>query len=169
MLLPLVAMRFTDEVKWDGADFAFFGALLLGVGCTYELLARKSGSATYRAAVGVALAGAFLLVWANAAVGIIGSEDNDANLMFGGVLAVGIIGAIIARFQPAGMARDLCAMALAQVVVALIALIGGAGAGEPIRPNDLLLPTGFFATLWLASALLFRRAAREQKPTNAAA
>ncbi|MFY0577729.1 hypothetical protein ACN28S_28510 [Cystobacter fuscus] len=169
MLLPLVAMQFTDEVKWDGADFAFFGALLLGVGGTYELLARKSGSAAYRAAVGVALAGAFLLVWANAAVGIIGSEDNDANLMFGGVLAIGIIGAIIARFQPAGMARDLCAMALAQVVVALIALIGGAGAGEPIRPNDLLLPTGFFATLWLASALLFRRAAREQKPTNAAA
>ncbi|OJH34924.1 hypothetical protein [Cystobacter ferrugineus] len=168
MLLPLVAMQFTDEVKWDGADFAFFGALLLGVGGTYELLARKTSSATYRAAVGVALAGAFLLVWMNAAVGIIGSEDNAANLMFGGVLAVGVIGAIIARFRPAGMARDLFATALAQVVVALIALLGGAGAGAPSWPIDLLLLTGFFATLWLASAMLFRRAAREQKPTNAA-
>ncbi|ATB38715.1 hypothetical protein CYFUS_004150 [Cystobacter fuscus] len=168
LLLPLVAMQFTDEVKWDGADFAFFGALLLGVGGTYELLARKTGSAAYRAAVGIALAGMFLLVWMNAAVGIIGSEDNDANLMFGGVLAVGVIGAIIARFQPAGMARDLFAMALAQVVVALIALIGGAGAGAPSWPIDLLLLTGFFATLWLASAMLFRRAAREQTPTNAA-
>jgi ABC-type Na+ efflux pump permease subunit len=169
MLLPLVAMQFTDEVKWDGADFAFLGALLLGVGGSYELLASKNGSTAYRAAVGVALAGAFLLVWINAAVGIIGSENNDANLMFGGVLAVGVIGAILARFQPAGMARDLFATALAQVVVALIALISGAGAGAPKWPIDLLVLTGFFAALWLASAMLFRRAAREQTPANAAA
>jgi hypothetical protein len=169
MLLPLVAMQFTDEVKWDGADFAFLGVLLLGVGGTYELLARKSGSTAYRAAVGIALVSAFLLIWINAAVGIIGSENNDANLMFGGVLAVGVIGAVIARFQPAGMARDLFATALAQVVVALIALIGGAGAGAPKWPFDLLVLTGFFAALWLTSALLFRRAAREQRLTNAAA
>jgi hypothetical protein len=52
----------------------------------------------YRAAVGVAIAAAFILVWMNLAVGIIGSEDNPANLMYGGVLAIGIIGAVIARF-----------------------------------------------------------------------
>ncbi len=50
----------------------------------------------YRFAVGVALAAAFLLVWMNLAVGLIGSEDNPANLMYFGVLAVGFIGAIIA-------------------------------------------------------------------------
>jgi hypothetical protein len=33
----------------------------------------------------------------NLAVGIIGSEDNLANLMSGGVLAVAIIGAIIIK------------------------------------------------------------------------
>src|ERR687893_1231919 len=73
MLLPLFAMQVTDEVVWDLFDFAFFGALLAGAGFTYELLARKTGSTAYRAAVGVALAGAFILVWMNAAVGIIGS------------------------------------------------------------------------------------------------
>ena len=92
LLLPLVAMQFTDEVVWDVADFAVFGALLVGVGVTYELAARKTGNTAYRAAFGVALAAVFLLVWVNLAVGIIGSEDNDANLMYYGVLAVGSLG-----------------------------------------------------------------------------
>src|SRR5687767_8759422 len=56
LLLPLVAMQFTDEVNWDVADFAFAGALLIGVGVAYELAVRKTGDTEYRAAVGVALA-----------------------------------------------------------------------------------------------------------------
>jgi hypothetical protein len=158
LLLPLVAMQFTDEVVWDVADFAVFGALLVGVGITYELAARKTGNTVYRSAVGVALAAAFMLVWVNGAVGIIGSEDNDANLMYAGVLAVGIIGALIARFQPKGMARALFATALAQVLVAMIALSAGLGSTGPIWPWDILILTGFFAALWVGSALLFRNA-----------
>jgi len=72
LLVPLVAMQFTDEVGWDVADFAVFGALLFGTGLTYELVARKMGRIRYRAAIGVALGAAFLLVWVNGAVGIIG-------------------------------------------------------------------------------------------------
>ncbi len=159
LLLPLVAMQFTDQVVWDVADFAFFGALLVGVGVTYELAARMTGDTAYRAAVGVALAAAFILVWVNGAVGIIGSEDNDANLMYGGVLAVGVIGAIIARFQPRGMARALFATALAQALVAVIALI--AGLGSPWSgPLEIVALNGFFVALWVGSAWLFREAAR---------
>ncbi len=134
LLLPLVAMQFTDEVVWDVVDFAVFGALLVGAGITCELAARKTGNTVYRSDVGVALAAAFILVWVNGAVGVVGSEDNDANLMYAGVLAVGIIGALIARFQPKGMARALFATALAQVVVAMIALI--AGLGSTVRCFD---------------------------------
>jgi hypothetical protein len=114
LLLPLFAMQVTDEVDWDVADFAFAGTLIVGTGVTYEVAARITGNTAYRAAVGVALAAAFILIWMNLAVGIIGSEANPANLMYGGVLAVGIIGAIIARFQPHGMARALVATTLAQ-------------------------------------------------------
>ncbi len=160
LLLPLVAMQVTDQVVWDVADFAVFGALLVGAGVTCELAATMTGNTAYRAAVGVALAAAFLLVWVNGAVGIIGSEDNDANLMYFGVLAVGIIGAIIARFQPRGMARTLLATALAQALVAAIALIAGLGSTGWIWPRDILILTGFFAALWLISAWLFRKAAR---------
>jgi hypothetical protein len=158
LLLPLLAMRFTDEVDWDLADFAIFGAMLAGACGTYELAARMTGNNAYRAAVGVALAAAFILIWMNLAVGIIGNEDNPANLMYGGVLAVGIIGAVIARFRPHGMARALVATALAQASVAVIALIAGSG-------NTLIL-TGVFVALWLTSARLFRKAAREQTPAG---
>ncbi len=35
LLLPLFAMQITDEVKWDAADFAIFGAMLAaGFGAT---------------------------------------------------------------------------------------------------------------------------------------
>ena len=34
---------------------------------------------------------AFLLIWINLAVGIIGSEDNPANLMYGAVLLLGLV------------------------------------------------------------------------------
>ena len=156
-------MQFTSEVNWTLSDFVFAGVLLFGTGLTYELVARKAGGIAYRAAVGVALAAAFLLVWINGAVGIIGNEDNPANLMYGGVLAVGIIGAMIARFQPQGMARALFATALAQMLVPVIALIVW-------RPSlddapgivGVFMLNAFFVMLFVVSALFFRRAARER-------
>jgi hypothetical protein len=167
MLLPLLAMQVTDEVDWDVADFAIFGAMLVGAGGTYELAARMTGNTAYRAAVGVAIAAAFILVWMNLAVGIIGTEDNPANLMYGGVLAVGVAGAIIARLQADGMARTLVATALAQALVAVIAVI--AGMGYPASPAlEILGVNALFAALWLMSAWLFRKAAHDQAPAGAA-
>jgi hypothetical protein len=161
LLLPLVAMQFTDEVDWDETDFAVFGAMLFGVCGTYELAARMTRNTAYRAAVGVAVVAAFILIWINLAVGIIGSEDNPANLMYGGVLAVGILGALIVRFQPHGMARALAATALAQALVGVIALIAGLGSTGASWPGAIVFLTGFFAALWLVSAWLFRKAARD--------
>jgi hypothetical protein len=163
VLLPLAAMVFTDEVNWAPSDFAVLGAMLFCACGAWELAARMTSKSAYQAAVGVALATAFILVWINLAVGIIGSEDNPANLMYGGVLAVALIGALIARFQPLGMARALAATALAQASVAVIALLAGLGSTGPS-----LFLAGFFAALWLLSAWLFRKAAREQAPAGAA-
>jgi hypothetical protein len=160
LLLPLVAMQFTAEVQWDGTDFVVFGAMLFAACGSYELATRATRNRSYRTAVGVALATAFVLVWMNLAVGIIGSEDNPANLMYGAVLAVGLIGAAIARFRPQGMARALVATAIAQGLVAVIALVAGLG--------YTLLLTGAFMALWLTSARLFRKAAREQAANGVA-
>ncbi len=157
LLLPGVAMQFTDEVAWSAGDFAAFAAMLAVAGAAFELAARRTRDKAYRAAVGIALAAAFLLVWANEAVGLIGSEDNPANLMFYGVLGVGIGGAVVARFRPRAMARVMVVTALAPVLVAAIALVAGWG-----RPPPLAI--GFFVVLWLVSAWLFRRSGATSGP-----
>jgi predicted lysophospholipase L1 biosynthesis ABC-type transport system permease subunit len=113
----------------------------------------------YRSATGVALAAALFLVWLSLGVGIIGRDGDPANIMYFGVLAVGIIGAIVARFRPLGMARALFATALAQALVTVIAL--AARLGLPWSgPAEILLLNGFFIALFVGSAALFRRAAR---------
>ena len=155
LLVPLLTAP-----AWTLADFVFAGALIFGTGLTFVLVT-KAGNSAYRFAFGVALAAAFILVWLTGAVDIIGSEDNNANVMYFGVLAVGIIGAIIARFRPHGMARALFATALAQALVAVIALI--IGLGSPWSPPGVLgtlILNGFFVGLFVGSAWLFREAAR---------
>ena len=158
LLIPLVAMQFTEEVNWDLFDFAFMGALLFGTGLTYELVARKGGTIAYRAAVGIACTAAFLLVWVNGAVGIIGNEGNPANLMYFGVLAIGIIGAIVARFRPQGMTRALFATALAQALVPVIALITQVASWGAAGVFGVFVLNACFVMLFVVSALLFRRA-----------
>jgi len=122
----------------------------------------KTHITAYRSAVGVALAAALFLLWLMGAVGVIGVEGDRADLMYFGVLAVGIIGAIIARFQPEGMARALFATALAQASVAVIALIAGKHQAPISSVAEILGLNGIFVALFIGSAWLFRHAAREQ-------
>ena len=123
-----------------------------------------TGRHARQSAVGLALATAFILVWLIGAVGVIGAEGDLFDLMYFGVLAVGIIGAIIARVQPHGMARALFATALAQ---ALVAVIAGKDQSSVSSVSEILILNGFFVALFVGSALLFRYAAREQLPTAA--
>jgi hypothetical protein len=170
LLVPFLAMQFhwqvadpgspdLEEVNWTLSDFVFAGTILFGAAFTYELIARKGGTTAYRAAVGIACAAGLLLVWVNAAVGVIGNEDNPANLMYFAVLAVGLIGAYFARFEPRGMSRALFATAVAQALVPLIALTWvpendfSPGVAKVFGLNAV------FVALWVVSALLFRHAA----------
>ncbi len=127
----------------------------------------KTGNTAYKAAVGLAIATPLLLVWVIGAVGVLGVDGDPADLMYIGVLAVGIIGAIIARLQPRGMARALCATALAQALVAVIALILGMHQAPYSSVIEILGLNGFFVALFLGSAWLFRNAARERAPVGA--
>jgi hypothetical protein len=128
-------------------------------------------STDYRTAVGAAFASLLILFWRIGAVGIMGTGDeHPADLMYIVVPVVGIIGAIIARFQPHGMARAMFAMALAQMLVPAIVVVAELNL-VPISMSELisftLIVNGPFAALFIGSGLLFGRAARKQRPVTA--
>jgi predicted Na+-dependent transporter len=73
LLVPLVAMQFTTEVAWGLLDFAVAGALLVGTGTLYVILANRLSQKRQRLVIGLVLAVALILVWMELAVGIFGS------------------------------------------------------------------------------------------------
>lgn len=156
LLIPLIAMQFTDEVVWTLSDFIIAGTFLFGTGLTYKLITRKSGNVTYRVAIGFALFTGLFLLWVNGAVGIIGSENNTINLLYFFVIAVGIIGAIIARFQPYGLGNTMFAMAFTQALIAVIAIFGGYHHYPESSIIEIITVNGFFIMLFIISALIFR-------------
>ena len=160
LLIPLIAMQFTEEVNWDITDFVIMGAVLCGIGLVYELVARRSEKTAYRVAFGFGLLGAFLLFWVNGAVGIIGSENQPANLLYGAVFAAGLVGSVISRFKAGGMAITLFVVTGIQLLVPVIALIIWPPPATSWAPSVLgvFVMNAFFALLFLASALLFRQA-----------
>lgn len=68
---PFVASRFTTEVNWDLADYLIFGAMLAVAGLAGELLARLTRRPAWRLVGALAIGAAFLLVWAQLAVGVL--------------------------------------------------------------------------------------------------
>lgn len=152
LLVPLVAMQFTDEVVWTGFDFMLAAILLGVVGAGFELAARMSRSWVYRGGFAVAVVTGFLTVWVNLAVGMIGNEENPANLIFTGVLLVAVVGAVVARFRADGMVRAILLAAVAQAGCAAYAASIG-------HTRDAVF-ISIFCVFWLVSAGLFRLAAR---------
>lgn len=162
LIVPLIAMQFTEEVVWTLSDFILAGTLLFGTGLSYKLATKNTGEIVYRIAIGFALFTGLFLIWVNLAVGIIGSEDNPVNLLYFGVFFVGIIGALISRFQSQGMELTMFAMALTQALVTVIALIGGFYQSPPSTTFHIIGVNGFFITLFVISALLFRYAVHKE-------
>jgi hypothetical protein len=156
LLLPLIAMQFTEQVDWSAADFLVFGAMLAITGFALESAVRMTPSGLARAGFAVAILTAFLVVWANLAVGIIGAEENPANSLYFGVLAIGILGTAIARGRAPGMARTMVVMALAMALAPMIALAAGWTGTNGLAATYLF--TGMVCATWLASAGLFKRA-----------
>ena len=119
----------------------------------------------YRAGLALALGTTFMLIWLALGVGILGADGDRANAMYAGVLLVGIIGSVAARFHAAGLSRTLVAMAAAQAIVTVIALFAGVHRSGVSPVAEIVMLNGFFIALFLGAAWLFRRAA-EQQPND---
>ena len=160
LLIPFIAMRFTSEVNWTASDFVFAGAMFALIGGTFELAVWASRNRAYRAGAALALLATLLVIWANGAVGIVGSESNPANLWFFGALLVGIAMAVAARFKAKGMSIAMLATAASLGVAFVIAVMQPTD--EPFVPHIReAFGTGVFLALFLASSALFLKAACE--------
>ena len=152
LLVPLIAMQFTGEVRWSAGDFLLAALMLGGLGLGVELAVRLSPDWHYRA--GAALAGimAVVTVWGNLAVGFIGDEGNPANLVFAAMLLVIAGGAALVRLRAAGLARVMTLAAVMQAGAAVLALTMGDDHGA--------LLIALLVVPWMAASWLFRTAAR---------
>jgi hypothetical protein len=162
ILLPLIAMQYSHEVDWSLSDFVFAWVLLFGAIMVFSLLARKMNSLAFRAGMALAVGTSLFLVWANLAVGLIGNEENPANLMYLGVLSVALVGSIIAGFQPRGMSWAMFATAISQSLVAIIALIAGLHLIPGSSITEIIMVNWFFAVLWVVAGALFIEARKEK-------
>ena len=73
LMIPFIAMQFTNEVNWSGFDFVVAGVLLLGTGLLCELVLRKVKKPANRLIICGAILVVLFLVWAELAVGIFGT------------------------------------------------------------------------------------------------
>ncbi|HYI42066.1 MAG TPA: hypothetical protein VD768_00375, partial [Sphingomicrobium sp.] len=121
------------------------------VGLAFEVAVRITSNWSYRAGAGVGLAAGFFLTWSNAAVGYIGDE-NPYNIVFFLIVAFAFLGSVLAGFRARGMAVVMVGAGVAHAVAGAI--------GYPQDPVTGPI-TAVFTAMWLSSAWLFHKAARE--------
>ncbi|MFC4632877.1 hypothetical protein ACFO3O_03105 [Dokdonia ponticola] len=73
LLIPLIAMQFTDEVQWSLMDFIVVGALLISAGLAINYIHKTLKNSTSRTLITIGVIILFLLIWAELAVGIFGT------------------------------------------------------------------------------------------------
>lgn len=135
--------------RWTASDFIIMGLLLGSVGLGIEYLVRRSGNAFVRLGALMAVLTAFLTIWVNLAVGMIG-DDNAYNLLFGGVVLFALGSMLWARLEPRRTA-------LLMLVTAGLQGASGLG-GYSQDPRGAVLSAGF-AIFWLLAGALFRAGA----------
>ncbi len=73
LLIPLIAMQFSEEVNWALPDFIIAGILIFITGILIDFTFRKAKNRKNRLFYSVIIMLALLLLWAELAVGIFGS------------------------------------------------------------------------------------------------
>jgi hypothetical protein len=152
LMVPLVASRLVPGWNWKPTAFVFVYLLFFGTAILYALVAKKMSALSYKVGVGVALFSGFALGWSNMVH--VADSHNPANLVYYSVLAVGIVGACLARLKARGLAVTLFAMA---ATLALIAVILPSGAPPNMARNMAIGHAGLVA-LFTTSGLMFRHA-----------
>ena len=152
LLVPLAASRMIEGWNWPPRAFVAVYLLFFAAGMAYALMAKTMGAWTYKAGVGVTLVAALGLGWST----MVQTADSGhpERLWYLSVLAVGLIGATVARLKAPGLAVTLFAMA---ATLALTALLLPSGA-PPEMARRMAIGHGIGVVLFVACGLLFRHA-----------
>ena len=78
LLIPLIAMQFTNDVKWTALDFIVAGVLLFSTGLMCAFVIIKVKKVKYRIIICMALLTALLLIWLELAIGIFGTPTGGS-------------------------------------------------------------------------------------------
>jgi len=116
-----------------------------------------SGRRAYRAGVAVAVVTSFLTVWTT----IVRDDGTGAGFFL--LIMAAVVGAFAAWFQAAGMARTMIGVAIMQLFFGIAIATAPSTASVPGGSTKALIFNGVFAVLWLASATLFRAAAKRDR------
>lgn len=160
LLIPLALTIRDGNVKdvgwnWSLGDFVFAFVMIFGTGLAYLLISRKSaGITSYKVAVAIGLLAGFLLIWINAAVGIIG--EGPINMLYPGMLLIGIIISFVSRLKPEGLSKAMFITAFLVALVPIIALLVGTADFTPSIVKVFIL-NSFFVILFIISGMFFRR------------
>lgn len=159
IIIIILTKQFISKIEWN--ETIAYILIILTIGAIYELWQLlKIHNRTYRIALSVGIFGAFLILRVNGAVGIIGSEDNPANLMYWVVLLIMLIGSLISRFKEHWMSLTFFSAAIVQILIPIFALFiwpatvswGEAGIMGVFIFNSV------FAGIFIISALFFQHA-----------
>lgn len=163
LMVPLVAMQFTDQVKWTIIDFVLMGVLLFGTGSLFVLVIRHGENIIYRAGMAVAVGATFLMIWVNLAVGLIGSGPHAGNLMYIGVVLILFIGIYLSRFKANKLELVMFTTALSFILITIIALLTNMQEYPGSSVIEIIGINLFFATPYLLAGLLFRFVAMQEE------
>ena len=73
LLIPLLAMQFTNEVNWSGSDFLVMGSLLFLSGLALQFVRYRLKTRKNRIIASSAILLVLFIIWAELAVGILGT------------------------------------------------------------------------------------------------
>lgn len=161
LLIPILGNQFVDGWNWPVRGFVLFGTLIFSMALAFQMITRNIDATAYRLALGITLVFSFGVFWGN---WVQAADDvNPAALAYLIVPVVGVIGAVIARFRPAGMSLALSAMALTLAVLLARAFIVR---NPDLTPWSAPVIRGFVGNTvdlaaFVVAALLFRTAARQ--------
>ncbi|MEY2776765.1 MAG: hypothetical protein RLY30_863 [Pseudomonadota bacterium] len=143
-------------MNWGIWDFLVFAGMLGLSWAGIRRVRQKPRPRPYTAAWASVIASLFFLVWANLAVGVIGSEDNPVNLLLFLPYVLVLISAYRGRGQPAVLARAAAWAAGMQLLLGVLAW----SLGWESRPFIWVF-TGIYVLSWLFAAWAFGRCSTE--------